>query len=125
MSTPGEVLLKLALRALERGDVEGAREGLLAVLAIEQAPPIPATDAAASAVRAVRAKSFAAMIEASPNHVHALIARGVVKTIGTGRGLRVLVNESVEAMRVRALPEEGATYVRRRAALRIVGGDTR
>ena len=122
-SSPTVVLLKFALRAVERGDAEGGAEALRAVIAIhhDQAP----TPAKAQVVgpHALKTAKFAALIDATPRHVRNLIASGVLKTIGQGKGKRILVAESMAALSERetsSLEDEGAEYVRRRNALQVV-----
>jgi hypothetical protein len=125
--TPTVTLLKLADHALERGDVESAREALGAVLVLaaeEETRPAPTPETSARP-RAARVKTFAAMIDAKPRYVHGLIGSVPLPTIGSGRGLRVLVDEALAALRTaetRTPEQEGAAYVRRRAALKIVPG---
>jgi hypothetical protein len=123
MATPTTVLLKLALHAVERGDVESAREALTGVLAMGQSND--ATSAPTARLLAVRAKTFAAMIEVTPKHVHALIARRHVVTIGNGRGLRILVDESLQRLRdveTGSVASAGEKYIRGRKRLSVVKG---
>lgn len=125
MSAPKMILLKLALRAAERGDSEAAAESLRGVIAMakEQAPP--------GELRAVGKTELARMLGCSPEHIGHLIKRGEIPAeavLGHGRGERILVDVAIAALqrkRVEAgddLADEGAAYVRRRGALRVVRG---
>jgi hypothetical protein len=124
---PARLLLKLALRACERGDAEAAAEALRGVLAF------PESDRAATPAsrRAVSLAKFAAMVGYSTRHIRTLISRGVIPSdaiLRTGRAQRILVERAIDALRVAerdapdSLQAEGAAFVRRRSRLRVVPG---
>jgi hypothetical protein len=125
---PKRLLLKLALRACERGDAEAAAEALKGVLALpesERAHTPPSR-------RAVTLAKFASMVGYSTRHVRTLVARGVVPedaVIGSGRASRILVERALEALRARgkvsspdSVEEAGAAFIRKRGKLRVVQG---
>jgi hypothetical protein len=92
---PARLLLKLALRACERGDTEAAAEALRGVLALpaSERAPTPASR------RAVTLAKFALMLGYSTRHIRGLLARGVVPSdavIGAGRAKRILVERAVD-----------------------------
>lgn len=128
MSAPRMILLRLALRAAERGDSDACAEALRGVIAMQDAP------APAGELRAVSRARFAEMIGVTPEHVAHLIARGEIPTealLGHGRGQRIILAAAVAALQPpspKAATEgddaidEGAAYVRRKAALRVVRG---
>lgn len=128
MSEAQRLLLKLALRAAERGDPEGAAEALRGVLAMSS----ETRPEGAGELRAVRRSEFAAMVRCTPEHVAHLIKRGEIPpeaVLGTGRGQRIIVAAAVAALQQRkpaktaeSIEEEGAAYVKRRAGLRVVKG---
>ena len=123
------LLIKLALRACERGDTEGAVEALRGVLALDQTP---APARAASAPRAVGVVAFAGQFGYTSKHVHHLIKRGEIPAeavIGSGRGQGILIEPALEALRapgsaappvVDEIEREGAEYIRRRGRLRVI-----
>lgn len=126
------LLLKLALRACERNDPEGASEALRAALALE-----PATTASSSVVpKAMSIGALAALLDYSPRHVRTLIADGEIPAeavLGRGRGTRVLLEPAIEALRTsragRRAPadhveREGLEHVERRRHRRSRGGRT-
>lgn len=132
--TPRALLLKLALRACERGDTEAAAEALRGVLGMVESEPAPRGE-----LRAVSRSHFAAMLGATPEHVGHLIKRGEIPAdalLGKGRGLRIVVDAALAALKHGkpaptqsaepttgdAVEDEGAQYVRRRSALRVVRG---
>lgn len=91
------LLLKLALRACERNDTEGASEALRAALALE---PVSAPSSAVP--KAVSIAEMAALLDYSPRHVRTLIAQGEIPAeaiLSHGRGARVLVEPAIEALR--------------------------
>ncbi len=93
------LLIKLALGACERGDLDGAAEVLRAVLATDK---LEATTAPASA-RAVSVAELAPMLGYSARHVRALIERGdipPVAVMGRGRARRVFVDAAIDALRI-------------------------
>jgi hypothetical protein len=131
---PARLLIKLALRACERGDLVSAIEALRGVLALprseEGAPPPPSR-------RAVTIAKFAQMTGYSTRHVRSLLARGTLPqdvVIGTGRSKRILIERALDAMRIRgpaahapvgtpdSVRAAGAEYVKRRGSLRVVKG---
>jgi hypothetical protein len=87
---PAKLLIKLALRACERGDTETAAEALRGVLAL---PPPPSERVAAPpSRRAVTLAKFARIVGYSARHLRGLLARGVVPAdavIGSGRSKRI------------------------------------
>ena len=94
---PCVLLLKLALRACERNDPEGASEALRAALALE-----PVAAPSSDAPLAVSIGKLAKRLDYSPRHVRTLIAQGeipVEAVLGRGRGTRVLVEPTIEALR--------------------------
>jgi hypothetical protein len=126
---PTRLLLKLALRACERGDTEAAAEALRGVLALpksERAPAPPVSQ------RAVTVAKFASIVGYSTRHVRSLLADCTVPAdavIGSGRARRILVQRALEALRGTQGPKapdsvqaEGAAFVRRRGRLRVVQG---
>jgi hypothetical protein len=125
---PARLLLKLALRACERGDPDTAADALRGVLALpdSERAPTPASR------RAVTLAKFAGMVGYSVRYVRAKIRLGVIPAdalIGSGRATRILVERAIEALRAgesRAAPDsvqaEGAAFVRRRSRLRVVQG---
>jgi hypothetical protein len=125
------VLLKLALASCERGDAIGAADALRAVLALPDDAQSPAPT---SPARAVARGELATILSCTPEHVSHLIARGDIPSIavlGSGRGLRILVDVALDALRCRptthngsadTIETEGAEYIRRRGALRVVRG---
>jgi hypothetical protein len=127
---PTKLLIKLALRACERGDTETAAEALRGVLALPSPPSQPAP--APPSRRAVTLAKFARIVGYSARHLRSLLSRGVVPAdaiIGSGRSKRILVERALEALRGREHAEapdsvqaEGAAFVRRRARFRVVKG---
>src|SRR5215468_5997473 len=96
---PARLLVKLALRACERGDAEAAAEALRGVLALPESDraPTPASR------RAVTFAKFASMVGYSTRHIRTLITRGVIPSdaiLGAGRAQRILVERAIEALRV-------------------------
>lgn len=125
------LLVKLALRACERNDPEGASEALRAALALEAAAaPSPA------ALKAMSIGALAALLGYCPRHVRTMITEGEIPAeavLGRGRSTRVLVAPAIEALRSsRArtrLPaddveREGLEHVERRRQRRSRGGRT-
>jgi hypothetical protein len=124
------ILLKLALRAAERGDAEAAAEALRGVIAMQEEQP------AAMELRAVSRSKFAEMIGATPEHIGHLIKRREIPpeaVLGHGRGQRVIVAAALAALQSRPkapsttatadpIEAEGAAYVRRRGGLRVLRG---
>ena len=126
--TPKLVLLKLALRAAERGDAEGAAEALRGVLAMGDDAP-----RAEGELRAISMGELAEMLGCTPEHISHLVKRGEIPpeaVLGRGRGTRIIVNAALEALRRQpqakkagdSIEAEGAEYVRRRSTLRVVRG---
>lgn len=128
---PALLLIKLALRACERGDTEGAAQALRGAVAIEQddASPTPPR------LRAVTIAEFAKLLGYSAKHVRTLIARGDIPAdavLGRGKGTRLVVDLAVDALRGsrRAgrepndeIERAGAEYVRRRARFSLLAVD--
>jgi len=127
--SPQLLLIKLALRACERGDTEGSVAALRGVLALD---PTPAPARGVSAPQAVGVIAFARQFGYTPKHVHHLIKRGGIPAdaiIGSGRGQRILIEPALEALRAAGsaappilgeIEREGAEYVRRRGRLRVI-----
>jgi hypothetical protein len=128
------VLLKLALASCERGDAIGAADTLRALIALND--DRPAVAPTTSPARAVTRGELASILSCTPEHVSHLISRGDIPAsavLGSGRGLRILVDVAIEALRRRTttlnaerptdfIESQGAEYVRRRGALRVVRG---
>lgn len=125
------LLLKLALRACERNDPEGASEALRAALALE-----PVTAASSTVPKAVSIGKLAKLLDYSPRHVRTLIAEGEIPgeiVLSHGRGTRVLVEPAIEALRssragsrppVDDVEREGLEHVERRRHRRSLGRRT-
>jgi len=123
------LLLKLALRACERGDAEAAADALRGVLALPKSDRAPAPPAS---TRAVSVAKFASIVGYSARHVRTLLADGTVPpetVIGSGRGTRIIVQPALEALRRKKQKEtpdsvqaEGAAFVKGRGRLRVVQG---
>ena len=125
---PALVLIKLALHACERGEVDIAAEALRGLLAMKEEEPKPA----ALDTRAVSSTEFAEMVSYSARHVWGLIARGVIPqeaVLGRGRSRRILIAPALDALRasgkvvaapVDEIAREGAEHVRKRARWRVV-----
>jgi hypothetical protein len=131
---PSSLLLKLALRACERGDFEAAADALRGVLAMEAvgAPPVP------EAVRAVSLKQLARILGYSDRHVRSLRTKGIIAAdavLSCGRGTRIFVDRAIQGLRADDCPPrirdhaplqrdqvetEGVEFVRRRSGLRVI-----
>jgi hypothetical protein len=131
---PTPLLLKLALRACERGDSEAAADALRGVLAMEAsgAPPAP------EAVRAVSLKELARILGYSDRHVRSLRKKGIIPAdavLSSGRGTRILVDRAIQGLRANdrsprqrdyepvqrdQVETEGVEFVRRRNGLRVM-----
>ncbi len=124
MTPPALLLAKLALRAAERGDAEGAAEGLRALVAT-LAEPARSPAPSSSAPVAVDVPAFAKLVGYTTKHVRALADAGKLATIGAGRGRRILVAESLDRLRstARSIEAEAREDIRaRRRRLRVVPG---
>lgn len=120
---------KLALSALERGNIDLAR-GLLIDIA---GAPVEETAQAAVSSGAVRATSIpqaAAELGYSTKHLRHLIHKGALDgaVIGSGRSTRIIVAKAIELLSERkpnhsdtAVEREVAAF-KRREALRVVSG---
>lgn len=125
------LLIKLALRACERSDTEGASEALRAALALDVAAP-----PALAVPQAVSIGELADLLDYSPRHVRTLIAEGAIPAeavLSHGRGTRVLLEPAIEALRssrggsqlpVDDVEREGLEHVERRRHRRSRGGRT-
>jgi hypothetical protein len=121
MSTP-IILAKLALAALDRGEVESAKEILGVVVLLPQVAPVAT---ASSAACAVSIKDAATALGFCAKHVRKLADRGEIPSIGKGRGRRILINEAIAKLRdanVDDAEQSGRRYAARRNRLRIVDG---
>ena len=126
--SPARLLIKLAIRACERGDTEAAIEALRGVLALPKSEETPTPPSK----RAVTLAKFAQVVGYSTRHLRALLARGVLPAdsiIGAGRAKRILVDRALDALRGRSqaqapdsVQNAGAEFVRRRGRLRVVNG---
>lgn len=129
MSDVARTLLKLAYRAAERGDTEGARLGLLAVLAM----PVTSADEAAPApeLRAVRKKKLAALLDVSLRHIDKLERTLPPEAVlGSGSGKRYVVaivfaalSRAPSAAVADEVADEGRAHARRKARLKLVPSD--
>jgi hypothetical protein len=123
MSAARVVLLKMALRAAERGDAEGAAEALRGVLAMGS--DAEATSATTTA-DAVTVPAFARVAGYSGKHVRTLLRRGDIPAeavIGRGRATRIRVDLALAALRpggVDAIARDAEDYAAGRARLRVV-----
>lgn len=120
-------VLKLGLRALERGDTAGAADAFRAVITMTATEPESAPGP--PELRAVRKKKLAALLDVSTRHVDALEKRFPREAIlGSGLGKRYVVSLVFAALGREAPPildaaaEEGRAYVRAKAKLKLVSG---
>lgn len=91
------LLVKLALRACERNDPEGASDALRAALALDTA-----ASPTSAMPQAVSIGELAELLDYSPRHVRTLIAQGAIPAeavLARGRGTRVLLEPAIEALR--------------------------
>lgn len=121
-------ILKLALRAAERGDSEGAAEALRGLLTISGTTD----EGAAPELRAVTKRTLARALECSPRHVDNLERRGRIPreaVLGEGAGKRFVIaavfaalGRSARVAVVDPIVEEGRAHARRKAKLRVLAG---
>lgn len=121
LTSPCQLLLKLALNACERNDPAGASEALRAALALE-----PRTEPTSGEPQAVSIGALAKLLGYCPRQIRTMIAEGEIPAeavLSRGRRTRVLVETAIEGLRssrtgsrrpVDDVEKEGMEHVERR-----------